>query len=52
MSSASNCQECVCSNCDRDFTVSMSSSVELDNYDELLTLLLSVKGFLSCILFL
>ena len=42
----------VCGGCDRDFTVSTSTpDAELDNFDQLLTLLLSVRGFLQCSLF-
>ena len=42
----------VCGGCDRDFTVSTSTpDAELDNFDQLLTLLLSVRGFLQCPLF-
>ena len=42
----------VCGDCDHDFTVSTSTpGVELDNFDQLLTLLLSVRGFLQCSLF-
>ena len=47
-----NHQEFVCGDCDRDFTVSTSTlGAELDNFDQLLTLLLSVRGFLQCSLF-
>ena len=42
----------VCGDCDHDFTVSTSTpDAELDNFDQLLTLLLSVRGFLQCSLF-
>ena len=42
----------VCGDCDRDFTVSTSTpDAELDNFDQLLTLLLSVRGILQCSLF-
>ena len=47
-----NHQGFVCGGCDRDFTVSTSTpAAELDNFDQLLTLLLSVRGFLQCSLF-
>ena len=47
-----NHQGFVCGDCDCDSTVSTSTpGVELDNFDELLTLLLSVRGFLQCSLF-
>ena len=47
-----NHQRFVCGGCDRDFTVSTSTpGAELDNFDQLLTLLLSVRGFLQCSLF-
>ena len=43
-----NHQGFVCGGCDRDFTVSTSTpGAELDNFDQLLTLLLSVRGFLQ-----
>ena len=42
----------MCGDCDRDFTVSTSTpGAKLDNFDQLLTLLLSVRGFLQCSLF-
>ena len=42
----------VCCDCDRDCTVSISTpDAELDNFDKLLPLLLSVRGFLQCSLF-
>ena len=42
----------VCGGCDHDFTVSTSTpDAKLDNFDQLLTLLLSVRGFLQCSLF-
>ena len=42
-----NHQGFVCGDCDCDCTVSTSTpDVELDNFDQLLTLLLSVRGFL------
>ena len=47
-----NNQGFVCGDCDCDCTVSTSTSnVELDNFDQLLTLLLSVRTFLQCSLF-
>ena len=47
-----NHQGFVCGGCDRDFTVSTSTpGAELDNFDQLLTLFLSVRGFLQCSLF-
>ena len=47
-----NHQGFVCGGCDHDFTVSTSTpGTELDNFDQLLTLLLSVRGFLQCSLF-
>ena len=47
-----NHQGFVCGDCDHDFTVSTSTTdAELDNFDQLLTLLLSVRGFLQCSLF-
>ena len=47
-----NHQGFVCGDCDCDCTVSTSTSdVKLDNFDQLLTLLLSVKTFLQCSLF-
>ena len=47
-----NHQGFVCGGCDCDFTVSTSTpGAELDNFDQLLTLLLSVRGFLQCSLF-
>ena len=47
-----NHQGFVCGDCDRDFTVSTSTpGAKLDNFDQLLTLLLSVRGFLQCSLF-
>ena len=42
----------VCGDCDCDFTVYTSTpDAELDNFDQLLTQLLSVRGFLQCSLF-
>ena len=47
-----NHQGFVCGDCDCDFTVSTSTpGAELDNFDQLLTLLLSVRGFLQFSLF-
>ena len=47
-----NHQGFVCGGCDHDFTVSTSTpDAELDNFDQLLTLLLSVRGFFQCSLF-
>ena len=47
-----NHQGFVCGDCDHDCTVSTSTpDAELDNFDQLLTLLLSVRGFLQCSLF-
>ena len=47
-----NHQGFVCVDCDRDFTVSSSTpGAGLDNFDQLLTLLLSVRGFLQCSFF-
>ena len=47
-----NHQGFVFGDCDHDFTVSTSTpGAELDNFDQLLTLLLSVRGFLQCSLF-
>ena len=44
--------EYVCGGYDHDFTVSTSTpDAKLDNFDQLLTLLLSVRGFLQCSLF-
>ena len=45
----SNHQGFVCGDCDHDCTVSTSTSdAGLDNFDQLLTLLLSVRVFLQC----
>ena len=42
----------VCGGCDCDFTVSTSTpDAKLDYFDQLLKLLLSVRGFLQCSLF-
>ena len=42
----------MCGDCDHDSTISTSTpGVELDNFDELLTLLLSVRELLQCPLF-
>ena len=41
-----DCADCIC-----DSTVSSSNYIEIDNFDQLLTLLLSVKEFLQCHLF-
>ena len=47
-----NHQGFVCGGCDHDFTVSTSTpGAELDNFDQLLTLLLSVRRFSQCSLF-
>ena len=47
-----NHQGFVYGGCDHDFTVSTSTpDAKLDNFDQLLTLLLSVRGFLQCSLF-
>ena len=42
----------VCGDCECDCTISTSTpDVELDNFNELLTLLLGVREFLQCPLF-
>ena len=41
-----DCADCIC-----DSTVSSSDYIEIDNFDQLLMLLLSVKEFLRCCLF-
>ena len=42
-----NNQGFTCGSCDRDYTVTSSSTVEVDSYDVLLTELLSVQDFLK-----